>query len=794
MLKNYLVIAFRNFLKNKVFSLINLMGLVISLTAFLLILIYIQYELSFDRYHKDYTSIYRVRTISEMNGREESWLQTPAPLALFIKEKTPSIQNYVRIAKCNKVLINTEEKSFNETTLIVADPTIFDVFTFHLIIGDSNNVLNNPNSIVITESAAHKYFGNDNPIGKILSVNRKIDLVVTGMLKDIPTNSHLRFEFLASTQSADSLFWKGYLNDPLNTVVYTYLKINETSKITNQTIKTVEKFANSYYDVLPIRSAIKLQPISDIHLHSHYGGEFGMNSDIFYVYIFSIVAILVLLIACINYTNLSLAVYSTRIREVSIRKTFGSSRKQLTAMFLIESFIMLFLSLNFAFILIKLLLPWFTHVIDRPLAVELGNSNFYWIVILLVPFIAMLSGGYPTIYITRFKATTILKSPFLTNNNKFGVRQMLVFIQFVLSIALIIASIVILRQVNYLINKNLGFSKNDCVLVDISDLNVSNKSEIYKQELLQNPKILSATAISDIPGEMKWVASIEYEGLSVEELKNPPTMTYLKVDNDFIKAFKLKLIDGKDFSKKTTDIGVHEYILNESAVKSLGWENPIGKHFGYFQDQKGKVIGVVNDFHFKSLHTKIEPLFLSVDSKNFSYLSIRINNENFRETLTFIQNKWKTLANGRPFEYYLLDHYLNKLYKPEILLGRVILIFSFLTILITCLGLFGLTSFIVFRRTKEIGIRKVNGATVKSILLLLSKDFTRWVMMAFIIACPITYYIMNRWLQNFAYKTELNWWIFALAGLIVFTIALITVVWQSRRTASRNPIEALRYE
>ena len=326
MLINYFVIAFRNFLKNKTFSIINLVGLVIGLTAFLLILLYIQYELSFDRYHKDYTSIYRVRTISEMNGKEESWLQTPAPLAMFIKEKTPSIEDYVRIAKCNKAIINTEGKNFNETTLIIADPSIFDVFTFPLIIGNANNVLNSPNSVVITELAAYKYFGNENPIGKILKVNRKTDLVVTGVMKDIPQNSHLRFDFLASTQSADSLLGKGFLNDPMNTVVYTYLKIHEKPNFTSKNIKTIEELANSYYDALPLRSSIKLQPIADIHLHSHYGGEFGTNSDIIYAYIFSIVALLVLLIACINYTNLSLAVYSTRIREVSIRKIFGSSK------------------------------------------------------------------------------------------------------------------------------------------------------------------------------------------------------------------------------------------------------------------------------------------------------------------------------------------------------------------------------------------------------------------------------------------------------------------------------------
>lgn len=786
MLKSYLVIAFRNFIKNKTFSIINLIGLIISLTAFLLISLYIQYELSFDRYHKNANQIYRVWS----NGFGGGWALSPAPLATFMEGKYLQIKNTVRIAQCDKVLIKSRDKVFNETRLIAVDPSIFDIFTFPLVNGDPKTVLNKPNSVVITESTALKYFGKENPIGEILKVNHKTDLVVTGVLKDIPNNSHFHFDFLASIEATDYLFWKGFLDNRMNTVVYTYIQLqNNTDQASFQ--KEIVNLEKDYLGQ-SFGGNFQIQAITDIHLKSHFGGEFEENSDTIYIYIFSIVAILVLLMACINYTNLSLALYSTRIREVGVRKVFGSSRRQLTAMFYLESLVMLFLSLNFAFILIKLLLPWFAQFINRPLEATFYNGYFYWGVLLLVPIIAMLSGGYPALYITKFKAISIQKGQSLSYNNKFGLKQILVFIQFVFSIALIIATIAILRQVNYIKSKNLGFSKDALVLVPLSDINMAAKWEIYKSELLQNPKVLSVAGISDIPGEMTWVCSIFYEGMPADI--NPPTMTYLRVDKDFIKTFQLKITDGSDFSKINTNEGEQEYILNQAAVKFLDWKNPIGKQFESNTSGKGKVIGEVNDFHYKSLHTQIEPLFLAIDSKNFNYLSVRINSENIHETIPFIQNKWKELSDGSPFEYYLYDRYLDKLYKPEILLGRITLIFSFLTIIITCLGLFGLTSFIVFRRTKEIGIRKVNGATIKSILLLLSKDFTKWVFFAFIIACPIAYLIMNKWLQNFAYKAELSWWIFALAGFIAIVVALLAITWQSWRAANRNPVEALRYE
>lgn len=788
MLRNYLTIALRNLLKNKISSTINLLGLIVSFSAYILILLYIQYELSFDRFNKNAAQTYRVWTLDNM-GISEGFARTPAPLAAFIKNNYPEIKNTVRIAKRDKVIVNVEGRIFCETGLIIADSSIFSVFTYPLLVGDPRHVLEKPNSVVISEYIAAKYFKNENPIGKLLKIDHKTDLVITGLLKNVPSNSHIRFDFLASIQSSDSIYWKGYLNDPVNTVVSTYIQLQPKVDL-QKFLKKVDELRKNY-DGLPFGD-YKIQPITDIHLHSHLGGEFESNSDIKYIYIFSLVAILVLTIACINYTNLSLVLYSTRIREVGVRKVFGSGRGQLISLFSIESFIMLFLSFNFAFVIVKLILPWLNQLIGLPLELIFFNDYMLWSVFLIIPLVALLAGFYPTLYVTRFKPILIFKNQNLFNN-KSRVRQSLVFIQYVFSVILVVSGITIFLQIRYVKNKDLGLSKNALVLVPISDWTLSPQLGIFKTELLQSSKIVSVTGISNIPGEINWITSISYEG-QVKENENGTTMPFIRVDNDFLKSFQLNLVAGHDFSSAIVNNGEHEYILNQSAVKSLGWKDPIGKKFESPYGGKGKIVGVVSDFHFKSLHNQIEPIYITVDDKNFDYIAIKVKKDNILEAIAFAKEKWNEFAKGVPFEYYLYDNYLNKLYKQEKLLEKIILIFSFLTVVITNLGLFGLASFLVVRRTKEIGIRKVNGATVGNILVMLLNDFSKWIILAFVIACPIVYYIMNRWLQNFAYRIELRWWIFAISGLIVFAISTLTIVLKSWSAANLNPVDALRYE
>ncbi len=785
-----LLFAIRNFRKQKLFSLVNLFGLTLGIVASSLIMIYVQGELSYDRFNKHADQIFRVYLSQNFDGKESDWTQTPAPLAAFLQGKFPAISNTVRITKVSKGLMSYGENNFFEENFILADPSVFDVFTFPLISGNPHSVLNGPNSVVLTQSAAKKYFGNTNPLGKTIRYNRNTNLTVSGIMKDVPENSHLHFSLIGSMSTAKNIFRDDFLVNPMNTVVFTYLLIHPGVNM-DQFIQVFGKSAIEFFGGMDMGNSLHVQPLNSIHLHSDKGGEFKSNGDIRTIYVLIIIALLILVIACINYINLSFSANAQRATELGVRKVMGAGTAQLIWLYLSEVIMLTGISIVAAAVIIRLLLPWFSGLAGTELNDAILGNNFLAILGLLFLFIVLITGPLSGWMVSRQKAVLLFRKSERKGKTRIGMQGLLVLFQFGVSIILIMTTLLVYRQMNFVRNSNLGFSKEELMIVPLNDLNIKAKIQSFKQELLTNPNILSASASSDLPGELKWVTSINYEG-QIEPDKIP--MTYLEVDKDFIATYGIQLKNGYKPGDTACPYNGTQYLLNETATRKLGWKQPLGKTFSTYNGKQGTVTGIINDFHFKSLHENMEPLVLYIYESRYNFLALKLATHDVRNTVSFVQQQWKKIAPDSPCEYFFYDSYYDQLYKKEARFGQIILIFSLVAILIACLGIFGLAAFTAENRTKEIGIRKINGAKISEVMLLLNKDFVKWVIIAFIVATPIAWYAMHKWLENFAYKTELSWWIFALAGIIALTIALLTVSIQSWKAATRNPVEALKYE
>ena len=795
MFKNYLTIAVRNLVRHKVYSLINLSGLAIGMACCILIMLYVQYEFSYDRYHENVEQIYRVIGEGKIGDEISQGAQMPGPLAPALLNDFPEIISATRIKNVENVLISYGEKRFYEERAFFADPSIFEVFSFALIKGNPKTALQPPYSIVITEEMAKKYFGDDDPMGKIISYDNRYDFKITGVLQNIPDNSHFKFDFLASLACANDLFGNGYLEDWLNWGIYTYVLVRNDfspAELSQQFPEFVKKYLGEGWATY-FQQQLHLQPLKRIHLHSNLWGEIEPNSNINYIYLFSAIAFVILLIACINYINLSTARSATRAKEVGMRKAVGANRLQLAKQFLGESIFLSFIALLLAVALVELFLPAFSSLMDRKLVVNYyGNRLLLPGLIGIALFVGIVSGSYPAFFLSAFQPLGMLRKTLKTGLGHSKPRRILVVLQFVISIVLIIATMIIYSQLNYVRTKKLGFNKEQVVVIPIRDNTVRQRYESVKTELLQNSSITGATAASYLPGGIKWIQSFWWEGIQDDD---DNTMAFDCVDHDFIETFEIELAAGRDFSKDFITDAKEAYILNEAAVRKTGWDSPIGKKFSAItRNDEGSVIGVVKDFHFKSLHKKIEPLVLYIKPESFNYLSVRIRPSNISGTLDFIKERWNEFSPNRPFEYFFFDEYFDRLYKAEEKLGKIFGSFSLLAIFIACLGLFGLASFATEQRTKEIGIRKVLGASISGIVLLLSKDFTKLVIVSNLIAWPIAYWAMSRWLQDFAYRINIGLGTFLLAGAIALVIALLTVSLQAIKAALANPVEALRYE
>jgi putative ABC transport system permease protein len=798
MIKNYLKIAWRNLVTNKVFSAINIFGLSIGLACCILMFLFIQRELSYDKFHVNAKNIFRITSEADGPNGKTSLAVTPAPWAPLMKKDYPEIKQYVRLLRDEKTLLGEKgkEHSFAKNVLFV-DSGFFNVFSFKLLNGNPATVLTQPNSIVLTKAAARKYFGDANPIGKSIEATTAftstIDVQVTGVIEEPPANSHIKFDALISMSTLGDLsnLWSYHMHN-------SYVVLADG--VSKNTVEAKLKFFSDKYLAnnpnADGKQDIHLQPLTDIHLRSNLVGELEANGDITYVYIFSGIALFVLLIACLNFMNLSTVRSLKRAKEVGMRKVVGAERTQLVRQFLVESVMVTFFALLFSLVIVVLALPVFNQLSERTLTVNFfGNINFILILVALTGIVGLLSGIYPASVLSSFKPVEVLKGSFQKSIKGGALRKVLVTIQFVISITLIAGTILVYNQLQFVQNKKLGFDKEKVVVATIQQNSDLAKVESLKNSLLNIPGVISVSAASTIPSTKIPVNLIHDENYPVKQNRS---MQMLFVDHDFVKTMQMKLVDGRDFSvTHPTDVN-EGFIINEEAVKQLGWKtanNAVGKTFQWVMPdtvlKNGKIIGVVEDFNITPLKTAVQPLVMHILPRRFQYLYIRLSSNN---ALSQIENKFKQINPGQPFEYNFLDDTINSMYASEKKLGKIFGYFSCLAILIACMGILGLSIYAAQQRIKEIGIRKVLGATTLSIVSELSKEFLKPVLVAAFIASPIAWWVMNKWLEDFAYRINISLWIFVIAGIAAILIALVTVSFQAIKAAVANPVKSLRTE
>ena len=778
MLKNYFKIALRNIKKYKAYSFINILGLAIVMASFILIALFVYDELSYDKYHSKADRIYRI-TWKENTSVSRGSALTSLMVAPHMANTIPEGKHFFRLSNRSDITVNYKDIKQIEDNFFLADPSIIDILDFKFIKGNPKLALTAPNSIVITETTAKRYFKDEEPLGKTLIIEKNESFHVTGIIADMPKQSHFHADFFGS------LTTYGEMTNPWQHWGWTYVMLpeNVSPAILEQKFELISNPDNSVIYIEGMKYS--LQPLTKIHLYSNFTGEIEANSDIRYTYIFSFIAILLLLIACANYMNITTARSTKRIKEIGIRKVVGSLRKQLVMQFLGESIIISLLGVILALILVELTLPVFSSLIQKEL--EIHYLQDYWIIpfcFIIALFVGIISGSYPGIFLSKYQPMKIIKGISDSGKTKITFRKILVVLQFTITIGLISSAIIIQSQLNYIQNKKLGFDKENIIVLSINDNETRTKYESLKAELLQHPAIKKVTAANGTP----------LSGGIFSSLKKTRYQIKL-VDPDYISTFGMEIIKGRDFSKEIiTDKDA--FIMNETAIKMHKWENPIGKQYegGFARKTQGQVIGVLKDFHNNSLHLPIEPLILQISPKKYSTIMIKIQMSDLEETISFLEKKWNEFIPHRPFSFSFLDEAYDKQYRSEQRLSEFFNYFSFLTIFIASLGLFGLAAFAAEQRTKEIGIRKVLGASIGNILFILLEDFTKWVLIANITAWPIAFYFMSSWLQQFAYRINIEYWFFLIAGALAFTIAVLTVSIQAIKVAVANPVESLRYE
>ena len=786
MFKNYLKIALRNIRKHKGYSFINIAGLAIGVAACLMLFLWVQDELSYDRYHDKADQIYRAISQSEAEGQTIRFAKTSAPLGPALVREFPDVEKAVRFGR-NELVTSYQNKRFIERVYFT-DPEIFDIFTLPLIKGNPQTALKEPYSIVISEEMSQKYFGEDDPLGKIISLGEWHDFRITGVFKNMPLNSHFRFHFLGLfSDYASTHFDQWGISN-----YWTYIRVSDNFSPDEFKVRMpqfVEKYrGRESWSVY--RTTYPLQALTGIHLHSDLRGEIEPNRSMGTVYIFSAIALFILLIACLNYINLSTARYATRAKEVGLRKVIGATRTQLMKQFLGETFLFSFIALPLSVMLAELFLPIFNSLSSKKLSIHYFDNMYFLLgLAVIILFVGFASGIFPAFFISALKPVTVLRGKLKASSKGSALRKSLIVSQFSISILFIISTLIVFSQLNHMRNMKLGLDKEHVVTIPIYDKDVLGKLDAIKNEFLRNSSVLSVSVSDFSPGKSNMYQNYRYEGMSDGEY---PMIRWLVVDHDFIETFGIELVDGRDFSERFPSDVNHAYILNQAAVKEIGWESPVGKELEIIN--KGPVIGVVKDFNFKPLHQKIEPVALYIYPKLYQYISVRISPDNIPSALTFLKNKWQELIPGQTFQYSFLDEDFDNLYKAEMRLGKIFTVVTCLTVFIACLGLFGLAAFEAVQRTKEIGIRKVLGASVAGIVLLLSKEFSKWILLANIVAWPVAYYAMNRWLQNFAYRINIGPWVLILSAVLAFVVALLTVSYQAVKAAFADPVDTLRYE
>ncbi len=790
MFKNYLKIALRNLWKQKVYSAINVLGLAVGMAACLLIYLFIAYERGFDRFHKKGESICRLNEVQSFAGITPQHVALSMyPMGPALKAEYPEIVDYVRFVGGGTVLENKPKQIIVKKTFWT-DPAFFSIFDFELRYGDRATALQEPNSAVLTAATAQKLFGTEEVIGKALSEGDR-QFKITGVLKNLPSNSHLQFDALFSLNTIEKDDMRS--NWGSNWLV-TYLLLapgTNTDKLQQAFPQFLEKHMGEGKKLYQLY----LQPLRELHLGSMHVTHDYNNWQKFngkYILIFSVLAIFVLIIAAINFMNLSTARSSSRSKEVGVRKSVGAHHLQLARQFLGESIMLAFIALVFAVIICELALPLLNTISERPLELRWFDRPVLVLGVLGFTFLlGLVSGLYPALFISSFQPVEVLKERTPGRGRKATLRNVLVVTQFAIAIALIVGTTLTVRQFNFMMNRDPGFQRNQIVIIEMNATS-NKKYALLQQEFLSHAAILAVTASGQRLGNNIHQHSARATGDSAEITLSP---SHLHVDRNFVEFYGLKILAGRSFSEKIPTDKRWAYILNESLVKELGWKEPLGKKFGVsWEDTLGTVIGVVKDFNFNSLHHQIQPLYLSSQNWGYDEMSVKINPKDISAALRHLEKKWNELVPDRPFQYLFLDQHFATLYLSDKQVSQIVGMIAVLAIFTACLGLYGLACITTEQRTKEVGVRKVLGASVSSVIVLLARNFARLVVVAFFISVPVSYFIMKSWLQNFVYRVELSGWVFVLAGGSALVIALVTVSTQALKAAVANPIEALRYE
>ncbi|MDJ1492586.1 ABC transporter permease [Cytophagaceae bacterium DM2B3-1] len=786
MLRNYFLIAFRNLTRQKAFSVINILGLSVGMACSILILLWVQDELSYDRFHTHADQLYRLT----INASGVDAAITPVPTAALLADKLPEIKNTVRLHSDTHILEVGDHK-FEEEGIYYADSTFFDVFSFPLVKGDVRTALNRPDGILITERMAQKYFGQEDALGKTIRKDNQDEFVVTGVLADIPSTSHLQFDFILPMSFLARTNYDLKNNNWNNFDFYTYIQLEDKTNTSPTSLANLEKRIGKLIEKnIPLRVDFKLQPVVSIHLNSHLLRDVAGNGNIQYVRIFSVVAVFILIVACINFMNLATARSAKRAKEVGLRKVVGADRIQLIGQFLAESSLISFISLLVAVVLVWLLIPFFNVLSDKQLTLNFLDTNLLLIIGAIALTTGLLSGSYPALFLSKFQPIKVLKGNLTIAGGGSWLRNGLVVCQFVVSIIMLVGTTVVYNQLQFIKQRNLGFDKENLLYVQMTG-ELWSKQQAFKNELKQNPLTQNFAISLDLPTNLATgVVDVFWEGKNPQSQPLFPTMA---VDAGFIDIFKMKILSGRSFYPDSKADSA-SYIVNEKALQIMGMNvsNAVGKSLT-FGETRGTIIGVVQDFNFKPLQQSIEPVLMYLNTGGGKVI-IRTQPGKTEATIQALESIHKKLNPAYPFTYHFIDQDLANLYKTENRMGDLFNAFAVLAIFISCLGLYGLSAFIAEQRTKEIGVRRVLGASVGNIVYLLSQNFTRLLLLAMIIATPLAWYASNNWLEGFAYRINIDWTIFLIACITAVGIAAITVSYESIKAALKNPVKALRNE
>lgn len=793
MLVNYIKIVFRNMQRHKGYTFINIAGIAVGIACTILIFLWVQDELSYDRFHQKADRIYRVVFSSSDDGTPTN-ANGSYGIGPALKKDFPEVSETVRIRKMGqnvKRYVGYQDKKFYESRFFFAEPSLFTVFDFPMINGDPETALTAPNSIVLTEEMARKYFGKEDALGKSIEADPYNDgelmtFHITGIVKNVLRNSHFHFDFLASYSSLkeDATEFGGYYQH------FTYVLLNSASSAHSINNKLLD-FLHRNWREDPWYT-ISLQPLLDIHLHSRLRSEIELNGNILYVYVFTAIAVFVLLIACINFMNLSTARAVKRAKEVGMRKVVGAQKNQLVFQFLGESFLLSFISTLAAMLIVIFVLPQFNSLTGKGITIAaLSNTLFILGITIIILSVGLISGIYPAFFLSAFKPVNTLRSRTSCSVSGTLLRKGLVIFQFVLSIGIIVSTLTVQKQMKFIQSRNLGYDKEQIMVISLNK-DLRQNYEALRNELLKDPGIENLTTSSLVPTRGSVHLNLNFEG-HIEEL----TQVIYQIDKEFIDTYGLKLLAGENIKSSLSSDGSVKILVSELTTREAGYSSPfeaVGKSFS-IEENKGFIAGVVNDITIYSLHrTPYSLTYVITPISEHNYLSIRIIPQNLSETLGYIQTKWQEMVPNYPLDYFFLDESFEQMHLSDKKMGEIFSVFSILAVFVACMGLFGLAAHTAEQKTKEIGIRKILGASISNIYLLLSKDFIKWVALANIIAWPVAYYAMNKWLRNFAFRTAVGWEVFLVSAGVALAVSLITVSFQSIKAAASDPVDSLRYE